>query len=216
MSTTHAAETLEEAQGRLARKARETGVQLRVDDQGRHWGSSTSQPGHWHALTGFSCDCRGFVHSGRCKHHAALLSALDWLADDPEPSPPVAAVAVVHVPGHWSTGGWLVSTLDIEWTDPVTIITIDGDSAVRVTGDGFDVAAHWLENGHAVDSMTSATPSGMTHRAAVEYWVRALAASVDVDSLLFDAGLHEDRDAWDDLPVGANDVDDVDFQEEVA
>ena len=217
MVTTHAAETLEEARVRLAAKARETGVQLRVDDQGRYWGSSTSQPGHWHALTGYSCDCAGFANRGRCKHHSALLNAMGWLDDaDPEPPMPGSAVAVVHVPGHWSTGGWLVSTLDIEWTDPVTIITIDGDDVVRVVGDQFDVRAHWLENGHAVDDLTASMPSGMSHRAAVEHWLRVLAGGTTVDSLLFGAGVPEDRDLWDDLPVGANDVTDVDELGEVA
>ena len=199
-------ETLEAARVRLAAKARETGVQLRVDDQGRHWGSSTSQPGHWHALTGYSCDCPGFANRGRCKHHSALLGALGWLdADpDPEPTPPVAAVAVVHVPGAWIVGGWLVCDGCPIWNPPVTEITIDGNDVLRVVGDQFDVRVHWLENDHAVDDLTASMPSGMRHRAAAAHWVRALAASVDVDSLLFDAGVPEDRDLWDD------------YQEEVA
>jgi hypothetical protein len=73
-----------------------------------------------------------------------------------------------------------------------------------------------LENGHAVDDLTASMPSGMSHRAAVEHWLRVLAGGTTVDSLLFGAGVPEDRDLWDDLPVGANDVTDVDELGEVA
>jgi len=213
MNTTHAAETLEEARVRLAAKAEAEGVKLTVDDQGRHWASSTSQLGHWHALTGFSCDCAGFANRGRCKHHAALLEALGWLDDaDPEPTPPVAAVAVIHIPGHWTTRGWLVCTRDIEWVEPTTVITIDNVDLVRIAGDSPDVRVYWLVGQNIVDNMTASTPSGLTHRGAAEHWVRALAASAAVDDLLHDSGIHEDRDYWDDLP----NVDDVDYQEEVA
>jgi len=216
MVTTHAAETLEEARVRLAAKARETGVQLRVDDQGRHWGSSTSQPGHWHALTGYSCDCPGFANRGRCRHHSALLEALGWLDDaDPEPTPPVEAVAVVHVPGAYGPRGWLVCTRDLEWIEPTTVIAINDVDMVRVVGDSPDVRVHWLVGQNIVDNMTASMPSGLTHRGAVEHWVRALAASVDVDDLLYGAGLPEDTELWDDL-VGANDADDVDELGEVA
>jgi hypothetical protein len=86
MNTTRTAETLDQARVRLADKARQTGVQLKRDDAGRYWASSTSQPGHWHAVTGYSCDCAGFVSHGRCKHHSALLAALGWLPD-PTPAP---------------------------------------------------------------------------------------------------------------------------------
>ena len=216
MVTLQVRETLEEARVRLATKARETGVQLRVDDQGRYWGSSTSQPGHWHALTGYSCDCPGFANRGRCRHHSALLEALGWLDDaDPEPPMPGPPVSVIHIAGHWSTRGWLVCTRDIEWIEPETVITIDNVDLVRIVGDSPDVRVYWLVDQNVVDNMTSATPSGLTHRGAAEYWVRALAASADVDSLLFNAGIPEDRDVWDDLP-GANDVADVDELEEVA
>ena len=98
-------------------------------------------------------------------------------------------------------------TRDIEWIEPTTTITISDIDVVRISGDDHDVRAHWIENGHAVDNMTASMPSGMPHRAAVEYWLRSLAASVDVDSLLFDAGIPEDRDLWDDLPDVADDAD---------
>jgi hypothetical protein len=218
MNTTHAAETEREAIARLLDKAKTEGVTIvRDHTDGRFYASSVSRPGAMHYVTAYSCTCIGFSRHQRCKHLVALWSHLGYFGPEPdlEPTSP-AAVAVVHVPGHWSTGGWLISTRDISWTSPTTTIAISDIDVVRISGDDHDVRAHWIENGHAGDNMTSATPSGMTHRAAVEYWVRALTASVDVDSLLFDAGLHEDRDAWDDLPVGANDVNDVDELGEVA
>jgi hypothetical protein len=217
MVTTRAAETIDEARVRLAARARQDGVTLTVEEDGRHYATSTSTPGKRYLVTGYSCDCRGFAVHQRCKHHSALLSAMGWLDDaDPEPPRPGPPVSVIHSAGHWITGGWLVCDGCPVWQPSVTEITIGGEDVLRVVGDQFNVTAHWIENGHAGDNMTSATPSGMTHRAAVEYWVRALATSVDVDSLLFDAGLHEDRDAWDDLPVGATDVTDVDELGEVA
>ncbi len=196
-------ETVDGARARLARKAEVEGVTITRDQGGRYFASSVSTPGQSHYVTGYSCDCVGFANRGRCKHHSALLAAMGWLDDaDPEPTPPVAAVAVVHVPGAWIVGGWLISDGCPVWNPPVTTITIGGEDVLRVTGDGFDVTAHWIEDGHAGDNMTASMPSGLTHRAAVVHWVRALASSVDVDSLLYGAGLHEDRDLWDDLPVG--------------
>jgi len=213
MVTTHAAETLDEARVRLAAKARQEGVTLTVEEDGRYYATSTSKPGKLHYVTGYSCDCVGFANRGRCKHHSALLSAMGWLDDaDPEPPRSGPAVAVIHIAGHWSTRGWLVCTRDIEWVEPTTVITVDHVDLVRVVGDSPDVRVHWLVGQNIVDNMTGSTPSGLTHRGAVEHWVRALAASAPVDALLYDSGIHEDRDCWDDLP----DVDDVDYQEEVA
>jgi len=194
-------ETLEEARVRLAAKARQDGVTLTLEEDGRHYATSTSKPGTRHYVTGYSCDCAGFANRGRCRHHSALLAGLGWLDDaDHEPPRPGPAVDVIHIPGHWITGGWLVCDGCPVWQPSVTEITIGGEDVLRVVGDQFNVTAHWIENGHAVDNMTASMPSGLTHRAAAEHWLRALAASVDVDSLLFDAGFPEDRDLWDDLP----------------
>jgi hypothetical protein len=201
MVTLQVRETLEEARVRLAAKARLDGVTLTVEEDGRHYASSTSKLGQSHYVTGYSCDCAGFANRGRCRHHSALLSAMGWIDDaDHEPPRPGPTVAVVHVPGHWSTGGWLISTRDIEWTSPTTTIAISDIDVVRISGDDYDVRAHWLEDGHAADNMTASMPSGLTHRGAAEHWLRALAASASVDSLLFNAGIPEDRDLWDDMP----------------
>jgi hypothetical protein len=83
-------ETREQALERLAAKAREEGVKLYQDPaDGRYYASSVSTPGRRHYVTGFSCDCAGFVQYDRCKHYAALMSALGWIATaGPEPTGP--------------------------------------------------------------------------------------------------------------------------------
>ncbi len=75
---------------RLAGKARTDGIRLFRDRAGRYFASSASKPGTLHYVTGYSCDCLGFVTHHRCKHHAALMTALGWIDDnvDPEPEPP--------------------------------------------------------------------------------------------------------------------------------
>jgi len=214
MVTLQVRETIEEARVRLAAKARMDGVTLTVED-GRHYASSTSKPGTRHYVTGYSCDCVGFIAHGRCKHHSALLSAMGWLDADPEPPKPGPAVAITHVPGHWITGGWLVSDGCPVWQPPVTEITIGGEDVLRVEGDQFDVRVHWLEDDRSGDNMTASMPTGLSHRGAVEHWLRSVAASAPIDALLFDAGIPEDYDAWDDLP-NADDDADVDHELEVA
>jgi len=207
-------ETVDGACARLARKARQEGVTITRDQGGRYFASSVSTPGQSHYVTGYSCDCVGFANRGRCKHHSALLSAMGWLDADPDPEPPHPgpAVGVTHVPGAYGPRGWLVCTRDLEWIEPTTVITIDNVDLVRIVGDSPDVRVYWLVDRHIVDNMTASTPRGLTHRGAAEHWVRALAASAPVDALLHNSGIPEDRDYWDDLP----DVDDVDYQEEVA
>ena len=82
-------ETVDQARRRLAQKALESGVRLRMDQGGRWYASSVSRPGEWHFVTGFSCDCLGFVRVQRCMHHSALLAQLGWLPGcepvDPDP-----------------------------------------------------------------------------------------------------------------------------------
>lgn len=79
---------------RLLAKARAEGVRIGQDKAGRWWASSTSQPGTFYALTAYSCTCKGFQGHQRCKHYAALLSALGWLPEgvmEPEPTEPTLA-----------------------------------------------------------------------------------------------------------------------------
>ncbi len=73
---------------RLAAKARHEGVQLFRDrSDGRYYASSASTPGKRYYVTGYSCECQGFVQHGRCKHYAALMAALGWIEGSPEPTP---------------------------------------------------------------------------------------------------------------------------------
>lgn len=91
---TTAPESREEALMRLATQARASGVRLYQDRKdGRFYGSSRSQPGALHRLTGFSCTCQGFIRHSRCAHLAALHSALGWLERDPDPDPPATAIS---------------------------------------------------------------------------------------------------------------------------
>ena len=58
-------------------------------------GNQYRQPGRCYAVTAYSCTCRGFAGHQRCKHLAALLSALGWLNEapiTPEPAPLVVDV----------------------------------------------------------------------------------------------------------------------------
>lgn len=88
-------ETVDAAIIRLAEQARRSGVRICRDRRdGRHYATSVSQPGTWHYVTAYSCDCRGFVTHQRCQHHSALLAALGWINDEvPEPEPPVPATS---------------------------------------------------------------------------------------------------------------------------
>ena len=153
---------------RLLTKAKAEGVKLLRDQDGRHYASSTSTPGRRYLVTGYSCTCRGFVAHQRCKHHAALLSALGWLQGDPKPDPAPMAITLAHVDGHYSLA------VDPEWVEPVTTIQIDGDDKVRVTGDTFGLSVHWIENGRPIDDLTGATPSYLDHYECVRYWIGSL------------------------------------------
>jgi hypothetical protein len=84
-STAPTTETIDQARIRLAQKARESGVKVRIGSDGRFFVSSASRFGHEHFVTGWSCDCDGFARHGRCMHHSAVLACIGWLptADGP-------------------------------------------------------------------------------------------------------------------------------------
>lgn len=65
---------------RLADLAHERGLRL-FRDGPRWYCSSASEPGGCHYVTGFSCDCPGFMAHQRCSHHALLLERLGWLPE---------------------------------------------------------------------------------------------------------------------------------------
>jgi len=98
-------ETHDQALVRLAKQARDRGVQLfRVITSGEMFASSSSQPGMLHRVTTISCDCPGFIRHQRCMHYAALLDSLDWL---PVVEPATRACIACGGSGElWSDGGW--------------------------------------------------------------------------------------------------------------
>ena len=84
---------------RLAALGRERGLRL-IETSPNHWYcSSHSSPLALHVVTGWTCDCAGFAHHGRCSHHSLLLDHLGWLPPR-EPEPP----AVVTCPGCYGAG----------------------------------------------------------------------------------------------------------------
>jgi hypothetical protein len=100
-------ETRDQMIDRLAAKARAEGIRLYCDSRdGRHYASSASNPGHLHYLTAVSCTCAGFASHGRCKHHAALLTAFGWAGTHAEPQPILCETCrgVGTHPGTISTG----------------------------------------------------------------------------------------------------------------
>jgi len=93
MVAVRTSETQEQTLERLLAKARTEGVQLFRDrSDGRYYASSASTPGTLYMVTGYSCECRGFVAHGRCKHYAALMAALGWIEGSPALTPEPQAV----------------------------------------------------------------------------------------------------------------------------
>jgi hypothetical protein len=165
------AETIDQARRRLAQKARESGVTLRRDADGRWYASSVSQPGTWHYVTGFTCDCLGFGRVQRCMHHSALLAHLGWLPEDPrdpDPAAPGSAFIAYHAPEE-------ATAHDDVW---VTAIVVDGRETIRVTGDGDALRVQWVEQGRVIDDLTDCTPPGLDHRGAVACWVERIGAAI--------------------------------------
>jgi hypothetical protein len=76
---------------RLADLAQERGLRVFEGGSNQWFCTSHSDPFALHTVTGFSCDCRGFLHHQRCSHHAALLAHLGWL---PEAEPEMPSVEV--------------------------------------------------------------------------------------------------------------------------
>jgi hypothetical protein len=87
MEKTVKRESHDEAIVRLAKQARQIGVQLfRVTSSGEMFATSISRPGQLHRLTTISCDCVGFIRHQRCMHYAALLDARGWLPSVDSPA----------------------------------------------------------------------------------------------------------------------------------
>ncbi len=178
MAMTRSTETREATLTRLLDKARAEGVRLYRDPaDGRYYASSASTPGRYYLLTGYSCECADFCQHGRCKHYAALMSALGWIDTDPSPAPAMV-VTVAHSGGLYNLPA--LNDRGGEWQAAVTVIAIDGRDVLRITGEGYAVRVAWLEGGRVVDDMTESTPAGLTHHGAVRYWLEALGGDQDV------------------------------------
>ena len=85
----HAGETEAAALHRLAAQAKARGIKLIVNQvTNHHFCTSASNRDNLHAVTLYSCDCRGFIAHGRCMHLALVLEAYHSLPRlDPEPDP---------------------------------------------------------------------------------------------------------------------------------
>jgi hypothetical protein len=64
---------------RLAQVAHTRGLRLCRDNDGRWLCTSARDERLVHYVTGYSCDCPGFVRHQRCSHLALLLETLGWL-----------------------------------------------------------------------------------------------------------------------------------------
>lgn len=90
--TVSTVETEAQALHRLAAQAHEKGIRIIVNlTTNHHFSTSATNRDKLHAVTLYSCDCRGFIAHGRCMHHALVLERYHSLppidADDPEPGP---------------------------------------------------------------------------------------------------------------------------------
>jgi len=92
MAMTRSTETREATLTRLLDKARAEDINLYRDARdardARYYATSASDAGTLHYVTGYSCDCAGFINHGACKHYAALMAALGWIDREPDgPAP---------------------------------------------------------------------------------------------------------------------------------
>jgi hypothetical protein len=72
---------------RLADLAHARGLRIFEVGSNRWFCTSHTDPFALHVVTGFSCDCQGFLAHGRCSHYAALLAHLGWLPELEEETP---------------------------------------------------------------------------------------------------------------------------------
>jgi len=88
-SPVHVGETEAQALHRLAAQAKARGIKLIVNQvTNHHFCTSASNRDKLHAVTLYSCDCRGFITHGRCMHLALVLEAYHSLPSiDSEPDP---------------------------------------------------------------------------------------------------------------------------------
>lgn len=182
-------ETEGHAMRRLLAKARTEGIRLGRDDRGHYWASSTSRPGHWYEVTGFSCTCPGFQGHQRCKHLAALHAHLGWITDetplDPEPVA-IPEMKLVHTPAGWFEDD-INHTDRLRWKPARTSIVLNGIEVLRVSGeDGPTVVA---TPGTEQARECTDRHAGRSHYDEVVFWIRAIAPEADLGQLLGNAEL---------------------------
>jgi len=155
----------------LADKAMREGVRiLRTLDSGEAFALSTSQPNRLYRLTAHSCQCKGFLYYGRCKHHALLLRQLGFLGTLPAEED--TATVTVSVEVHTSGG---VYGFDHEWVPRTTTLHVDGMPRVRVEEDVTGVMSWYLSERYADTDVSGDVPSGVyTFRDVVAYWTKEL------------------------------------------
>ncbi len=94
------------------------GVKLIRSTAGRYFAESQSRPGTLWLLTGFSCQCPGFVGHQHCRHHRALMSALGWTRGAPDPTPPAESSPIDSPCGECQGTGQVTGTISTgrSWT----------------------------------------------------------------------------------------------------
>jgi len=156
----------------LADKAVREGVRiLRTIDTGEAFALSTSQPGHLYRVTAVSCQCKGFLYHGRCKHNALLLRELGYL-DVAQHASTDATDVVVNVTIE-TTGG--VYGFDREWIPRSAYLSVDGHRRVRVDEEITGVTSAYLSDRYADTDVTGDVPAHLhTFRDVVAYWTKEL------------------------------------------
>ena len=190
-------ETRDQAFRRLLAVARESGIRLLHDQEGRFYATSASEPDLLHPVAPDSCSCRGFATHRRCRHVTALLAHLGRL----DPDPPAASgmrITCAHVDGYYGLEA------EPEWHEPRTELLVDGEVKVRVLGDASELSVHWMEGGRPVDDITGCTPAFLSHGGVVDYWLRALGAPAPVDAVLQEAGIGDNAEYRDQPEEAAN------------
>ena len=92
---------------RLADLAQERGLRV-FEASPNHWYcTSSSDPFKLHVVTGFSCDCPGFISHQRCTHHALLLAHLGWLPEIEDEPVPAETCRHCHGRGKVFSEYWL-------------------------------------------------------------------------------------------------------------
>lgn len=141
---------------RLAKQARDKGVQIMTYDPTReYFATSVSQPGTLHRVTVLSCDCVGFFRNQRCTHHAALLDHIGELPELPtDPTPAATMTGIEIVCEQCSGAGYdgnrpckacrgrgkadiTVSVVDLDFLDQYDLNQLRGVQCRICQGDGY-------------------------------------------------------------------------------